>query len=123
MSNIAKIKRYCIANGEGLRTAVFFSGCTHKCKGCFNQCAWDFNYGNKIASFRTTLGDEISVYLYENENGVWAELYVTNIELLYSYAIKSAYVKLAKNDNAFIWIRHDNNLYDVIVSKYEGDII
>lgn len=83
----------------------------------------DFNYGNKIASFRTTLGDEISVYLYENENGVWAELYVTNIELFYSYAIKSAYVKLAKNDNAFIWIRHDNNLYDVIVSKYEGDII
>ena len=46
MSNIAKIKRYCIANGEGLRTAVFFSGCTHKCKGCFNQELWDFNYGN-----------------------------------------------------------------------------
>ena len=48
MSNIAKIKRYCIANGEGLRTAVFFSGCTHKCKGCFNQELWDKDYGQEF---------------------------------------------------------------------------
>ena len=45
MSNIAKIKKYCISNGEGLRTAVFFSGCEHYCKGCFNQELWDYNYG------------------------------------------------------------------------------
>ena len=45
MPNIAKIKKYCISNGEGLRTAVFFSGCEHYCKGCFNQELWDYNYG------------------------------------------------------------------------------
>lgn len=45
MSNIAKIKEYCISNGEGIRTAVFFSGCPHKCKGCFNKELWDYNYG------------------------------------------------------------------------------
>lgn len=45
MSNIARIKKRDIANGEGIRTSVFFSGCTHHCKGCFNQEAWDYDYG------------------------------------------------------------------------------
>ena len=38
--------KYCdIANGIGIRTVLFVSGCTHHCKGCFNEVAWDFNYG------------------------------------------------------------------------------
>ena len=46
--NYADIKRIDVANGEGVRVSVFVSGCNHHCKGCFNQCAWDFNYGNKF---------------------------------------------------------------------------
>ncbi|MCR4901299.1 MAG: anaerobic ribonucleoside-triphosphate reductase activating protein [Butyrivibrio sp.] len=34
-----------IANGIGCRTSLFVSGCTHHCKGCFNEMTWDFNYG------------------------------------------------------------------------------
>lgn len=29
-----------------MRVSLFVSGCTHHCKGCFNQEAWDFGYGN-----------------------------------------------------------------------------
>lgn len=43
--NYADIKQYDVANGPGVRVSVFVSGCTHYCKGCFNQEAWDFNYG------------------------------------------------------------------------------
>ncbi|MBE5744064.1 MAG: anaerobic ribonucleoside-triphosphate reductase activating protein [Clostridiales bacterium] len=43
--NYATIKYNDIANGTGVRTSLFVSGCTHKCKGCFNSEAWDFNYG------------------------------------------------------------------------------
>ena len=43
--NYAAIKTYDIANGPGVRTSVFVSGCTRHCKNCFNQEAWDFNYG------------------------------------------------------------------------------
>ena len=43
--NFATIKFNDIANGTGVRTSLFVSGCTHKCKGCFNSEAWDFNYG------------------------------------------------------------------------------
>lgn len=33
------------ANGEGIRTSLFVSGCTNHCQGCFNKEAQDFNYG------------------------------------------------------------------------------
>ena len=43
--NYATIKTYDIANGPGVRVSLFVSGCTHRCKDCFNQEAWDFDYG------------------------------------------------------------------------------
>ena len=43
--NYATIKWTDIANGEGVRISLFVSGCTHRCKNCFNQVAWDFSYG------------------------------------------------------------------------------
>ena len=43
--NYAKIRNYDIANGEGVRTSLFVSGCTNHCPGCFNEVAWDFGYG------------------------------------------------------------------------------
>lgn len=42
----ATIKYDDIANGSGIRTCLFVSGCTHACKGCFNKEAWNFKYGN-----------------------------------------------------------------------------
>ena len=38
--------KFCdIANGIGIRTVLFVSGCTHRCKGCFQPETWDFAYG------------------------------------------------------------------------------
>lgn len=34
-----------IANGEGVRTSLFVSGCQFHCPGCFNSEAQDYNYG------------------------------------------------------------------------------
>ena len=43
--NYAIIKPRDIANGPGVRVSLFVSGCTHRCPGCFNSEAWDFDYG------------------------------------------------------------------------------
>ena len=43
--NYATIKPRDIANGPGVRVSLFVSGCTHRCPGCFNREAWDFDYG------------------------------------------------------------------------------
>lgn len=39
--------KYCdIANGEGVRTSLFVSGCRRRCPFCFNEEAWSFTAGN-----------------------------------------------------------------------------
>lgn len=43
--NYATIKPVDIANGPGVRVSLFVSGCTHRCKGCFNEEVWDFQFG------------------------------------------------------------------------------
>ena len=46
--NYAAIKTYDIANGPGVRTSVFVSGCTRHCKECFQPQTWDFDYGEPL---------------------------------------------------------------------------
>ena len=43
--NYAAIKKFDVANGEGIRTTLFVSGCRNRCKNCFQPETWDFNYG------------------------------------------------------------------------------
>ena len=66
--NYAEIKYIDVANGPGIRTSLFVSGCNHHCKGCFNEVAWDFNYG-KV--FDKKVEDEILESLApENVDGI-----------------------------------------------------
>lgn len=58
--NYAEIKNCDIANGPGVRVSLFVSGCTHRCPGCFNAVAWDFDYGKPFT--RQTI-DEILAML------------------------------------------------------------
>ena len=39
------IKKCDIANGEGIRTSLFVSGCRNRCKNCFQPETWSFDYG------------------------------------------------------------------------------
>lgn len=41
-----------INEGEGLRAALFVSGCRHYCKGCFSAATWNFNYGEPFTPQR-----------------------------------------------------------------------
>ena len=41
----AKMRKYDTSNWSGVNSTIFFSGCTHKCPGCFNEEAQDFNHG------------------------------------------------------------------------------
>ncbi len=53
--NYATIKKRDIANGIGVRVSLFVSGCTHRCKNCFNKETWDFSYGEKYTNETETL--------------------------------------------------------------------
>lgn len=43
--NYATIKFFDVANGEGVRTSLFVSGCRRGCPFCFNEEAWSFRAG------------------------------------------------------------------------------
>ena len=43
--NYSVIKYNNISNGESIRTSLFVTGCSHGCKGCFNQSIANKNTG------------------------------------------------------------------------------
>lgn len=46
--NYTLIRSIDIANGEGIGTALFVSGCPFHCEGCFNPETWDYGYGKEF---------------------------------------------------------------------------
>ena len=42
-----QLRQYDIANGEGIRTSLFVTGCTHCCYNCFNEEYQDFSAGQE----------------------------------------------------------------------------
>lgn len=44
------IKNFDIANGEGIRTTLFVSGCRNRCPGCFQKQTWAFDYGSPFTT-------------------------------------------------------------------------
>lgn len=55
-----QIRHYDIANGEGIRSSIFVTGCTHKCPNCFNEEYQDFHAGTEWTQKET---DEIIAYV------------------------------------------------------------
>ena len=46
--NYGAIKKFDVADGEGVRVSLFVSGCRNYCKGCFQPETWDFSYGEEF---------------------------------------------------------------------------
>lgn len=42
-----QMRKYDIANGVGIRTTLFVTGCTHKCFNCFNEDYQNFKAGKE----------------------------------------------------------------------------
>ena len=68
MANYAKVKKFDIANGEGIRTSIFFSGCEFGCKGCFNKELCGFNCGKAFT--REVYENEIKPTINEHVAGI-----------------------------------------------------
>ena len=69
--NYGEIKFYDIADGTGVRTSLFVSGCRNCCEDCFNRETWSFSYGKP--------------YTQETENAIIESLkpdYIAGLSIL-----------------------------------------
>lgn len=48
-----QIRRYDVANGPGIRTSFFVTGCTHNCPECFNKEYQNFQAGDEWTKTQT----------------------------------------------------------------------
>ena len=76
MAHYSKINLTDIANGPGVRVTIFFSGCTHHCKGCFNEETWDYMRERIYNFFKSVVRSDTVANLNErsalNEYGIIA---------------------------------------------------
>ena len=62
--NFGEIKECDIANGVGVRTTLFVSGCRHHCPECFQPETWSFAYGEPFT-------DEVADRIIESLKPAW----------------------------------------------------
>lgn len=48
--HFGNIKFFDVADGEGVRVSLFVSGCSNRCKDCFQPETWDFSYGKPFTA-------------------------------------------------------------------------
>ncbi|NLY20265.1 MAG: anaerobic ribonucleoside-triphosphate reductase activating protein [Tissierellia bacterium] len=104
-----QIRRYDVSNGPGIRTTIFVTGCTHKCKGCFNLEYQDFEYGEIWTEKTTeTLIDYLNEELVEGLTILGGEPFQNTCELL------SVIKEIRGQSDKAIWI-YSGYRYETLV--------
>ena len=93
---IANIINDSIVDGPGIRLTVFFQGCAHACKDCFNKETWDFKGG--------VLYDIDKIYDIAMKNPLLDGITLSGGDPLYQVEGALELVKLFKNTDLNIMV-------------------
>lgn len=118
--NYAKIRKFDVSNGPGVRTTLFVSGCTNNCEGCFNKDLQDFNYGE--------------IWTEEVENDFIKQVKSPNIvgvnilggepmDQIKDKALFNLLKRIKDETNKSIWIWSGYLYEDIIANKERNDIL
>ena len=113
-----QIRQFDVANGPGIRTTFFVTGCTHKCPECFNQEYQDFKYGNIWTDNETT---QVINYLKEDV--------ITGLTILGGEPFQNTndlieiVKKIKSNTNKSIWIYSGYTFEEILKDKNKLELL
>ena len=110
---VAGIVEESIVDGPGIRMAVFFQGCLHKCKGCHNPHTWSFENGYDIMT-------EDIIEKYDN-NPVLSGITLTGGEPILQAHAAYWLAKEVKKRNGNVWL-YTGYLYHDLINIQEPTI-
>ena len=117
--NYAAIKRFDVANGSGISTTLFVSGCRFHCEGCHNLEAQDFNYGNEF-----TKDIEDMFIDYANNSHVNHVSILGGEPFQQDYKIlKHLFKRLKYEVNKPIWLWTGYTYEQLTVDKYKKQLL
>ena len=115
----AQIRKYDIANGVGIRTSVFFSGCTHDCFNCFNKEYQDFDFGEEFTQKQI---DEVIYYLSKDEGSGLTILGGEPLQQNYEDMINFL-IQVRKATQKSIWIYSGYTYEEILNCEKKTNII
>lgn len=110
---IAGVVKNSIVDGVGLRMAVFFQGCNHKCKGCHNPHTWDIEGG-----YLTTTSDILRDY---KEDPLLDGITLTGGEPFLQPAAAVVLAAGAKRYNGNVWC-YTGFLYEQLTEQQDPSV-
>lgn len=97
--NYSKIQKFDTANAPGVSLTLFVSGCPFKCPGCFNQEAWDYDYGKNFTVVEKNLIlQELNNKVYSSFSLLGGEPFAQGLDGTISLINLLAEIKRARPD-------------------------
>ena len=103
-----------VVDGEGLRTAIFFSGCPHHCKGCHNPQSWKYENGKEM-----TVTDIIN----EIKSNPICDVTLSGGDPFYQAKEIIPLVKEIKRLNKNIWIYSGYTLEETLADEQKKELL
>lgn len=118
--NYAKIRKFDVSNGPGIRTTLFVSGCTNNCEGCFNRELQDFNYGDKWTKEKE---DEFLSFV-KNENVVGVNILGGEpMDQVKDKDLHNLLKRIKEETNKSIWLWSGYIYEDIISNSNKNEIL
>lgn len=79
------IQSFDLTNGAGVRTSIWFAGCSHKCEDCFSPSSWNWNKGIdwKLSDVKSKISNDVDRYDIDGISILGGDpLYLKNLEVL-----------------------------------------
>lgn len=120
---IASVVNNDLANGPGIRTSIFVSGCPLHCEGCHNKDLWSYDIG-------TDLTDEVIDKIIEalTKDGIQRDLSILGGEPLSAPNLEGLSEMLKKikqilpNIEIWLWTGYEMEYISKAKSLYIGEI-